>query len=91
MNAKRLLAAFLLIPLACAAGAAEKAPPPPDPELLEFLGTFETAGGKGVDPFLLEKGHQKTSAGNTKGERKPTPRKAVQEKTSPHGRKLQDD
>jgi hypothetical protein len=86
------VAAWLLIPLACAAGAAEKGKaPPPDPELLEFLGTFETAGGKGIDPFLLEKGTPKSAASQEKGARKPAPRKAAQEKTPPYGRELWDE
>ncbi|HEY6871408.1 MAG TPA: hypothetical protein VI298_01645 [Geobacteraceae bacterium] len=91
MNIKRFLAACLMIPLACAAIAAEKAPPTPDPELLEFLGTFETAGGREVDPFLLEKGPDTPAPPNAKGKRKPAPRKAAQEKTPPNGREQRDE
>lgn len=36
----------------CNAYAVER-PPPPSSEMLEFLGTFETAGGKAVDPVEL--------------------------------------
>ena len=53
MSANRLLIILSLV-LATAAAGAEKAPPLPDPDMLEFLGTFETSGGKDVDPFLLE-------------------------------------
>ncbi len=89
---KRVVIAWLLVPLVCAAaGAADKASPPPDPEMLEFLGTFETADGKGIDPFLLEKSPQQPAASNKNGERKPVPRKAAQEKTSLHWRELQDE
>jgi hypothetical protein len=36
--------------------AATAAPPKdaPDPELLEFLGTYETAGGQWIDPQTLD-------------------------------------
>jgi hypothetical protein len=82
---------WLLVVPVCAAGAAGKGAPPPDPELLEFLGTFETAGGKGIDPLLLEKEPRKPAAQNGKGKRKTAPRKAPQEKTPPHGRDTQDE
>lgn len=90
MSAKRLLTAWMLIPLACAAGAADKAPPPPDPELLEYLGTFETARGKAIDPLLLQKGVAKDDA-RKKGERKPAPRETDRKKTPPPGRERDDE
>ncbi len=41
--------------LACAAAAsARDAQSRPDMELLEYLGTFETAGGKPLDPMELK-------------------------------------
>lgn len=43
MRAEWMLAAWL----------AAMAAAPPDPELLEFLGTFETADGEWVDPLAL--------------------------------------
>ena len=48
----------LIAPVAADAGGKEK-PETPDMEMLEFLGTFETAGGKEIDPLQLE-GKQKT-------------------------------
>ena len=47
---------FMLLALFLATGAvaAEKKAPPPDPDLLEFIGTYRTAGGKDIDPVLLE-------------------------------------
>ncbi len=88
---KLLVAAWLLILPVCTAGAAVKGAPPPDPELLEFLGTFETAGGKGIDPLLLEKEPRKPAAPSEKGKRRTAPRKAPQEKTPPNGRDTQDE
>jgi hypothetical protein len=90
MNAKRLLTAWMLILFACTAGAADKASSPPDPELLEFLGTFVTARGKEIDPLLLEKGAPNNDV-QKKGERKPAPREAVKKKTPPHGREHEDE
>ena len=90
-NATPLVIVLLLVPLVCAAGNAGKAPPPPDPEMLEFLGTFETADGKGIDPFLLEQAPGKTGAVKKKGERRPAPTKPAQKKSSPSGREQQDE
>ncbi len=47
-----LAAGGLVLVLAAGAAGREKAPPP-DMEMLEFLGTFETARGKAIDPLLL--------------------------------------
>lgn len=38
-------------------------PLPPDPELLEFLGSFATASGKAVDPMLFAAGEKSASSG----------------------------
>lgn len=52
MGGKALLIAVVVTCAAAVAGARE-APPRPDMDLLEYLGTFETAGGKAVDPMEL--------------------------------------
>jgi len=52
MNA-RLLVCILFLGVGCGIAVAKDALPP-DLEMLEFLGTFETAGGKDFDPLLLE-------------------------------------
>jgi hypothetical protein len=49
MRVERLALTVLLL---AAPLAAEE--PPPSLELLEFLGSFETAGGEWVDPVELE-------------------------------------
>lgn len=52
--------------------------PPPDIEMLEYLGTFETSGGKAVDPMDLrdspQSGNSRKQAlpGNPAQERKKT-------------------
>ncbi len=62
-----ILAGALLLPAGAGALAKEKGKgKPPDMEMLEFLGTFETSGGKVIDPLALpaqpRKG--KTTAGS---------------------------
>jgi hypothetical protein len=52
MNA-RILVCSLLLSVGCGIAVAKDSLPP-DLEMLEFLGTFETVGGKEVDPLLLE-------------------------------------
>lgn len=42
-----------VLAMGTAATGAAKPADPPDTELLEFLGTYETAGGKWVDPTTL--------------------------------------
>lgn len=37
-----------------AAGLSHAADPPPDMEMLEFLGRFETANGRWLDPLSLD-------------------------------------
>ena len=37
-----------------AAGSGNPPPEPADPEMLEFLGAFETQGGKWLDPLSLD-------------------------------------
>jgi hypothetical protein len=49
----RLLVCSLFLVVGCGIAVAKEALPP-DLEMLEFLGTFETSGGKDIDPFLLE-------------------------------------
>lgn len=51
-RAAALAAGGLVLLLAAGAAGKEKADSP-DMEMLEFLGTYETAGGKEVDPMLL--------------------------------------
>jgi hypothetical protein len=47
-----LAAGGLVLLLAASAAGKEKAVDAPEMEMLEFLGTYETAGGKEVDPML---------------------------------------
>lgn len=44
-----VLVVLIMLPVRCWSAGEQ----PPDPELLEFLGQFETSGGKTVDPFLF--------------------------------------
>jgi hypothetical protein len=44
----------LLLTGLLAAGVEPAASAPPDPELLEFLGSFETADGRWLDPLVLD-------------------------------------
>jgi hypothetical protein len=53
MKSKGFLIGFTLTWMAAAA-VAKEAPPLPDADLLEYLGTFETAGGNMVDPMDLK-------------------------------------
>ena len=53
MRSKAFLIGFTLTWMAAAA-VAKEAPPLPDADLLEYLGTFETAGGNMVDPTELK-------------------------------------
>ncbi len=52
MPAELLLSVVLLAAQSPVQGAAPTAPPP-DPELLEFLGSFATEEGDYLDPFIL--------------------------------------
>lgn len=45
----------LVLLLAAGAAGKEKAVDAPDMEMLEYLGTYETAGGNEIDPMLLNK------------------------------------
>jgi hypothetical protein len=47
-------AAVLLTAVLAAGSAAPTEAEPPDAELLEFLGAFETADGKWLDPLVLD-------------------------------------
>jgi hypothetical protein len=97
MAANRCLILLILVMSTGAAAADRKpAPPdrkpaPPDPDMLEFLGTFETAGGKDVDPFLL-KGD--TAAGLPAGKStngKPAVRQKSGRKIPPKERNINDE
>ena len=90
MSANRLLAILSLV-LATAAAGAEKASPLPDPDMLEFLGTFETSGGKDVDPFLLENAPAKPAKPGKTVTRRPAVHKQAQEETPPKGREKDDE
>ncbi len=52
-RAAALAAGGLVLLLAVGAAGKEKSDSP-DMEMLEFLGTFETAGGNEIDPMLLK-------------------------------------
>ena len=90
MSANRLLTILSLV-LATAAVGAEKTPPLPDPDMLEFLGTFETFGGKDVDPFLLENTPAKTAKPRKTSRRQPAAHKPAQKGTPPKGREKDDE
>ena len=47
-------ATMLLTAVLAAGTATPTEAQPPDAELLEFLGTFETADGKWLDPLVLD-------------------------------------
>jgi hypothetical protein len=74
MTVVRLLvvAGMLILPI----GAVARQEPLPDPELLEFLGSFATAKGKAIDPLLFAEPEaaakrEKDKSAAAKGERKP--------------------
>jgi len=67
-----MLAAALMLPAGVIAFAEERAAPP-DMEMLELLGTFETVNGKMIDPLQLKEPAQATE----------TRAKPPQVKTSP--------
>ncbi len=53
-RAAALAAAGGLVLLLAAGAAGKEKTDSPDMEMLEFLGTFETAGGNAIDPMLLK-------------------------------------
>ena len=64
-------AATVLLTAVLAAGtAAPTEAQPPDAELLEFLGAFETADGKWLDPLVLDDDSDKAPAAKRE-EKKP--------------------
>ncbi len=90
MGTKLLPIAVVLVMVTGAAGA-DKGTSSPDPDLLEFLGTFETSKGKEIDPLLLENVPGKP-AKQGKGEpSRPIARKPVQKDTPPKGREKDDE
>jgi hypothetical protein len=54
MRVKLVLPAVMASMISCSVWATE-AVEKPDMDLLEYLGTYETARGKEIDPMLLEK------------------------------------
>jgi hypothetical protein len=70
-----IVAGMAFLPCAVWAGGTIQ---PPDMEMLEYLGTFETSGGRAVDPMELKGSQQSGSSrkqpppGNTDQERKET-------------------
>ncbi|HLO25137.1 MAG TPA: hypothetical protein VK187_03425 [Geobacteraceae bacterium] len=90
MGANRLLVLLSLVLTTTAAGA-EKALPPPDRDMLEFLGTFETSGGKDIDPFLLEGVPKKSAKPGKTVTRRPVTRPPVPKETPPKGREKYDE
>jgi hypothetical protein len=87
MSGKALLGAIIL---ACAAVAgARDVPPGPDMDLLEYLGTFETAGGKAVDPVQLKE----VPPAETKPQRPVRDKKAKEKKNTekPPGKEAGDE
>lgn len=73
----------LIIPVVVDAKGKEK-PETPDMEMLEFLGTFETAGGKGIDPLQLED-QQKLRKGSDKSPSKGPATKKTERKNGKGG------
>jgi hypothetical protein len=90
MAANRLLALLALI-LATGASASDSRPSAPDPDLLEFLGTFETAGGKTLDPLFLQGGAAAGATSDKKSARRPAVRNKTGKETPPKGRETNDD
>ncbi len=90
MGAK-LLPLILVLSLATSAAGVEKAPAPPDQDMLEFLGTFETSGGKEIDPLLLEGMPGKPAPTGKTATRRPSVRKPFQKETPPKGRENDDE
>ena len=90
MSARPLFVSLSLF-LATGATAAEKAPPLPDQDMLEFLGSFETAQGKALDPFLLDADFRKPAPSGKLETKGPPVRKQVIKETPPQGRERDDE
>ena len=66
--------ALMLMAAGFAVGVAAKdAPEPPSMDMLEFLGSFETAGGRFIDPLQLEdvQKKRKVAVKGESGKKKP--------------------
>jgi hypothetical protein len=90
MAVNRFLLLLTLI-LATGAAASDRRPVPLDPDLLEFLGTFETAGGKDLDPIFLEGDNAARSVAGQKENHRPVVRKQAGKKTPPKERETNDE
>ena len=90
MAANRLLAVLALF-LATGAAASDSRPTTPNPDLLEFIGTFETAGGRDVDPLLLNRDAAAGALLWQKAARRPSVRKKSGKDIPPKQRETNDD
>ena len=63
-----------------ASGLAQSADPPPDMEMLEFLGHFETAGGHWLDPMSLDEHVAEPAKATAPQEPRPQPKAPQEEK-----------
>lgn len=78
-----LLAGALLVAGAVAEAASQGGGPPPDLELLEFLGGWQTEDGKTVDPFVLDEMPIPDEGEAARGVRKERGRQAPAPRSSP--------
>lgn len=78
------VAAFVLVVVVGV--QAKEAQPPPDPELLEFLGAFEKDGYSGIDPYLsggpVSPGNRAPAGAEKKKKPGPREKETVGEKES---------
>lgn len=81
-----MLAVAAVILMLCGGLQAREAAPEPDPELLEFLGTFEKDGYSGIDPYLSGKpvhpGERASDGVEKKKERSPQRKETTGQKES---------
>ena len=70
----------LVLLLAAGAAGKEKADSP-DMEMLEFLGNYETAGGKEIDPLLLKEAPKTGKVGEKESRSGKKPAKPDKKKT----------
>lgn len=76
MRVSPVLAAGVLLLAGSFSAAAEKKQL--DPEFLEFLGTYQTSGGKSVDPLMLEDEKPVARQKKEKDRKKPVGKSTIQ-------------
>lgn len=82
----KFLAVAAVVLIIAGGAQAKEDQQPPDPELLEFLGTFDKDGYSGIDPYLSGKPvfpeNRAPAGAEKKKERSPKGKEAVGEKES---------